>query len=243
MRLRGAAALLLLTAVVFSTPDRAEAAERWYRPIPHEGKVFPVLRSMDGRWLNWRDTFGAPRMRLQADGVWRQVGVHQGIDVFTEKGAPIVSMSHGRIERVGWTFYSGYRVGVRGNDGRYYFYAHLSAFAPGLAEGQPVVPGQPIGRIGNSGYGPEGTADEFPPHLHFGLMAGSAWVNPGPLLNGLYEAYVSGTRQAEQRIRMLDRRMRVLRARASGPAAPPPDALAAATRLLAEERGRLAALL
>lgn len=35
--------------------------------------------------------------------------------------------------------------------------------------GQIVEPGQLIGSVGSSGYGPPGTAGKFPPHLHYGL--------------------------------------------------------------------------
>lgn len=206
-------------------PVFAAEPKTWYAPVVVEGKTFPVLRPADGRWLNWRDTYGAPRMRLMPDGVWRQVGVHQGIDIFTEEGAPVVSMTPGEVERVGWTFYSGWRVGVRGSDGKYYFYAHLSSYAPGLAEGMRVSAGQLLGRVGNSGYGLEGTADEFPAHLHLGVQTGARWENPGTLLFQLYQAYVSATRDGERRLAEGEMAARALLGRAYGPGAPPADAL------------------
>lgn len=207
---------------------------RWFAPVEVDGKVFPVLRSTE-RWLNWRDTYGAPRMRLQPDGVWRQTGTHQGIDIFTEKGAPIVSMTRGTVERVGWTFYSGWRVGVRGPDGKFYFYAHLSTFAPGITEGKAVKAGDVLGRVGSSGYGSEGEADEFPAHLHFGIQA-SRWENPQPLLEALYARSVTHTREAQARMDALRLRMRLVTARAFASGAPPPDAAARARQALEASR-------
>jgi len=97
------------------------------------------------------------------------------------------------VENVGWTFYSGTRVGVRGVDGRYYFYAHLSKVQPGIVVGRSVGAGTVLGLVGNTGYGPPGHRDEFPPHLHFGIEVGSQWVNPYPTLVLLYAASVRTT--------------------------------------------------
>ena len=43
-----------------------------------------------------------------------------------------------------------------------YYYAHLQAYARGLAEGDAVRRGQIIGYVGTTGNAPPGT-----PHLHF----------------------------------------------------------------------------
>ena len=184
------ALLLVATATRVAMPRAAVAStSKWHPPEVSQGKAFPVLLPADGRWLNWRNTYGAPRMRL-VGGTWQQVGIHQGIDVFAERGSPIVSITAGTVENVGWTFYSGYRVGVRGTDGAYYFYAHmLPTFAKGIAAGARVLAGQTLGYLGSSGYGPEGTAEEFPPHLHFGLQR-SGWVNPDAMLVDLYRKAV-----------------------------------------------------
>lgn len=191
---RGKTALLALLLVAMASamamPRPAVASvSRWHPAEISQGKAFPILLPADGRWLNWRNTYGAPRMRL-VDGTWQQVGIHQGIDIFAERGSPIVSITAGTVENVGWTFYSGYRVGVRGTDGAYYFYAHmLPTFANGIAAGARVLAGQTLGYLGSSGYGPEGTAEEFPPHLHFGLQK-SGWVNPDAMLVDLYSKAV-----------------------------------------------------
>jgi murein DD-endopeptidase MepM/ murein hydrolase activator NlpD len=120
------------------------------------------------------------------------VGVHEGNDVFAEPGTPVRAIHGGEVENLGWTFYSGWRVGIRGDDGRYWFYAHLQRFAPGLRTGSRVEAGAVIGEVGNTGYGEEpGHADEFTYHLHVGIQAaGGSWVDPYPLLKKLYEETV-----------------------------------------------------
>lgn len=221
-------------------PAAEPAPVRWFAPVPEGGRAFPVLRS-EQRWLNWRDTYGAPRMRLQPDGTWRQTGSHQGIDVYAEKGAPVVAMAPGRVENVGWTFYSGWRVGIRGTDGKYYFYAHLSSFAPNLAQGRSVAVGRLLGRVGSSGYGPRGAADEFPAHLHLGVQGSGEWENPQPLLAELYQRYVERTREGQAAAAGLRRRERLLLARQLAPGAPGrEEAARARAALLADEAGRAA---
>jgi murein DD-endopeptidase MepM/ murein hydrolase activator NlpD len=173
----------------------AQFAPTYYRPVIIGGKAFPLARSNFLSLIEIHHNWHALRLRL-IGGKWLPVGVHEGIDISAERGTPILSMTPGVVENVGWTFYSGTRVGVRGTDGGYYFYAHLSAVAPGLQVGGRVVAGQMLGRVGNTGYGLPGERDQFPPHLHFGIMVGSTWVNPHPALVSLYEATVAADARA-----------------------------------------------
>jgi murein DD-endopeptidase MepM/ murein hydrolase activator NlpD len=162
----------------------------YYRPVIVDGESFPLARSNFLSLIEIQHNWHALRLRL-IGGKWLPVGVHEGIDISAERGTPILSMSPGVVENVGWTFYSGTRVGIRGDDGRYYFYAHLSEVARGLRVGGRVVPGQMLGRVGNTGYGQPGERDQFPPHLHFGIQVGATWVNPHPTLVSLYDATVA----------------------------------------------------
>ena len=174
----------------------------YYRPVMVNGMTFPLGRT---NWLSvvsFQNDWHEPRMRL-IDGTWRLVGYHEGIDISADKGTPILSVTAGTVEAVGWTFYSGTRVGVRGTDGRYYFYAHLSTVDPGIAVGAPVRPGSVLGRVGNTGYGDPGHEDEFPPHLHFGIQDGAGWVNPYPLVDRLYRRAVAVTRRVERELERL----------------------------------------
>ena len=154
--------------------------------------VFPVARSDWYSVINFGPDWHTPRMRFQG-GHWRQVGVHEGNDIFAEPGTPVRAILGGRVERLGWTFYSGWRVGIRGEDGRYWFYAHLSEFASGLEVRDRVASGDDIGAVGNTGYGTRpGHADEFIYHLHVGIQEpDGTWVDPYPLMRRLYRAAVA----------------------------------------------------
>ena len=187
--LRTRIVLLATAAAGALVPSGTAVARTYEKPVFVDGRVFPVARTDWYSVINFTNDWHAPRMRL-IDGVWRQVGVHEGTDVFTEPGTPVRSISGGVVENVGWTFYSGWRVGVRGDDGRYWFYAHLLRFAPGIVEGTRVETGDRLGAVGNTGYGNRpGHRDEFTWHLHFGLQEpDGTWVNPYPMLRELYRA-------------------------------------------------------
>ena len=181
---------LALVALV-TVPSGVDAAPSYLRPVPVDGKVFPIMRTNWYSVINFERDWNAPRMRFE-DGRWQLIGFHEGNDVFAEPGTPVVSVTGGTIENLGWLFYGGWRVGVRGDDGRYWFYAHMRGFAPGLSLGQRVEPGTALGEVGNTGYGEEeGHSDEFSPHLHLGIQeANGTWSDPYPLLKRLYRAAV-----------------------------------------------------
>ena len=187
--------LLIPVVVLALSSGAAGAAGGYRRPVPEDGLVFPVARSTWFSVINFTNDWHEPRMRF--NGVrWVQDGVHEGTDIFAEPGTPILSITGGTVENVGWTFYSGWRVGVRGDDGRYWFYAHMRRFAPGVAEGARVEPGTTLGEVGNTGYGAiPGHADEFTHHLHVGIQeTDGTWSNPYPLVRRLYHAAVSQSR-------------------------------------------------
>ena len=112
---------------------------------------------------------------------------HDAIDIMAPIGRPVVAAAPGRVEKI---FFSqgggGNTVYVRSNDGRWiYYYAHLSAYAPGLREGQRLLRGAPVGYVGATG-----NANPAGPHLHFAINRmdqGERWwqgtpINPYPLL-------------------------------------------------------------
>ena len=169
------------------------AVEGYLTPIVNEDQMtFPVARSSWYSVINFTNDWHAPRMRFE-DGKWVQDGVHEGTDVFAEPGTPIRAVLGGRVEQMGWLFYSGWRVGIRGDDGRYWFYAHMREFAPDLGVGDRIEAGTVIGEIGNTGYGADpGHFDEFTYHLHLGIQErDGSWSNPYPLLKRLYRESVA----------------------------------------------------
>ncbi len=139
------------------------------------GKVFPIAQGYE---VWYGDSWGADR----GDDGERS---HKGIDMAVDFGVPILSMGEGTVEAVGWNTLGGWRVGVRDKDGLYYYYAHMSSFAPGIKAGVKVAAGQVIGYVGDSGYGPEGTTGVLTPHLHICVYEGSPKTacNPFALLN------------------------------------------------------------
>jgi murein DD-endopeptidase MepM/ murein hydrolase activator NlpD len=116
----------------------------------------------------YTDTWGAPR-----SGGRR----HEGVDVIAKSGQYVYAVANGRLskqaaDRPGSL--SGNAWWLTTSDGTYYFYAHLSGFAPGLKVGSQVVAGQIIGYIGMTG-------NAGAPHLHFEIHpGGGSAVNPTP---------------------------------------------------------------
>ena len=99
---------------------------------------------------------------------------HEGTDIMAANNKrgyyPLVSVCDGRVENIGWLTLGGYRVGIRGNDGAYYYYAHLAAYAEDLKKGKQVRAGDVLGTMGDTGYSEkEGTTGNFDVHLHFGI--------------------------------------------------------------------------
>jgi murein DD-endopeptidase MepM/ murein hydrolase activator NlpD len=189
-RRRAALAAAIIALSLFAVPGQAAV----YRaPVVQGGRVFPVARTNWYSVINFANDWHAPRMRL-IDGVWLQIGMHEGTDIFAEPGTPIRAVHPGTIENVGWTFYSGWRVGIRGTDGRYWFYAHMSDYAPGVEPGAQVEAGDTIGEVGNTGYGARpGHRDEFTWHLHLGIQeTDGTWSNPYFMLKRLYRAAAKG---------------------------------------------------
>lgn len=179
----------LLVVVLLS--GSAGGATSYRKPVVLEDGVFPLARSTWYSVINFKDDWHAPRMR-RIDGRWRQVGVHEGNDLFAEPGTPVRAVVGGRVEQSGWLFYSGWRIGIRDRSGLYWFYAHLED-APPLRVGALVAAGDRIGAVGNTGYGDRpGHHDEFPHHLHIGIQSSNGtWLDPYPLMRRLYRATVA----------------------------------------------------
>lgn len=130
-----------------------------YGRIDLQEKAFPVpVRTH----YTYRSTWGSARG-------WGGRRSHEGTDLFADYGLPVRSTCYGIIEMKGWNKYGGWRIGIRDINNTYHYFAHLGGFTKGLKAGQIVEPGQVIGSVGSTGYGPPGTAGKFPPHLHFGM--------------------------------------------------------------------------
>lgn len=130
----------------------------WY-PVPESSINEQATTAFENTWMAER-TYGGKRR-------------HEGIDLMAsieEAGYyPVVSMTDGAIEQVGWLEKGGYRIGVRSLNGNYYYYAHLDSYVKDWKAGDPVQAGEILGYMGDTGYGPEGTTGQFPVHLHVGV--------------------------------------------------------------------------
>ncbi|MBD1370859.1 M23 family metallopeptidase [Hazenella sp. IB182357] len=121
--------------------------------------TFPIS---PGYSYSYRNTWGAKRG-------WGGRRIHEGTDIFANYGTPVQSTCYGYVELIGWNRFGGWRIGIRDTNNNYHYFAHLNGFKKGLQKGDIVKPGQLIGSVGSSGYGPPGTAGKFPPHLHYGI--------------------------------------------------------------------------
>lgn len=137
------------TAEIFRETNRLELDEKRF-PIPLQYNY------------TYRSTWGDRRG-------WGGVRIHEGTDIFADYGTPVLSTCYGYIELIGWNRYGGWRIGIRDVNNNYHYFAHLNGFRKGLKKGMIVKPGETIGSVGSSGYGPPGTTGKFPPHLHFGI--------------------------------------------------------------------------
>jgi len=100
-------------------------------------------------------------------GAARQIGAHQGNDVFGPFGAPVLAVADGVVEKVGTLPISGNRLWLRTSAGDEFFYAHLSAFSPDAVNDRRVKAGTVLGFTGNTG-----DAEPTPPHVHFEIHPG-----------------------------------------------------------------------
>ena len=96
---------------------------------------------------------------------------HQGIDFAAPTGTPIYAVADATVAFSGWMGGYGNLIILEHAGGYRTYYAHLSAFAPGMEPGTGVGRGQEIGAVGSTGQ-------STGPHLHFELRKNGRYVNP-----------------------------------------------------------------
>jgi hypothetical protein len=118
---------------------------------------------------------------------------HKGFDMMAAKGTPVVAVVAGVINNK-WIVGGddgnepgGNALKLQGNDGRYYYYAHLQSHT--VNKGDGVAQGQVIGYVGDTGNAYNPTRDNS--HLHFEIRTNSSYpdsytdpvfVDPVPLV-------------------------------------------------------------
>ena len=110
---------------------------------------------------------------------------HEALDIPAPRGTSVLSATPGRVLKLFNSKAGGLMVYAADSSERFILmYGHLDAYQPGLAEGQPLRRGQPLGTVGTTGNAPPTV-----PHLHFAVARSSdvkQWwkgmpVNPFPL--------------------------------------------------------------
>ncbi|MEQ1702986.1 MAG: M23 family metallopeptidase, partial [Ilumatobacteraceae bacterium] len=163
-----AAAVASLAGTTAPTSIAAGATTTVAPVAPVVIKQFPVQGV-----CYFSDTYGAPRSGGRT---------HEGVDIIAKAGLFLYAADDGTltkqyIDAPGALAGNGWRL-TRA-DGTYFFYAHLSAFAPGLKVGSVVKAGQILGNVGMTGNA--GT-----PHLHFEVHPrGGVAVNPTPIVKAV----------------------------------------------------------
>jgi murein DD-endopeptidase MepM/ murein hydrolase activator NlpD len=157
-------------------PPRLELAATALKPairLSQTGTIIFPMNPLPKCALS-KSSFGQPRPPDRT---------HEGQDIMASLGQEIYAVDNGvltkqTVDGAANATLSGNAWTLTMTDKTYYFYAHLSAFAAGLAPGSAVTRGQLIGYVGDTGDPGPGNY-----HLHFEVHPkGGAAVNPFPLL-------------------------------------------------------------
>ena len=161
---------LILTAC---QPPPATEATSWkkcylYWQLEKQTLTAALLLPVEGIKLHQlSDTWGAARSSGRR---------HEGVDIFAQRGTPILSATQGIVRDVGVNSLGGKVIWVTGPDLSSHYYAHLEDYAANIQAGDWVEAGTVLGYVGNSG-----NAKGTPPHLHYGIyLKGQGAVNPYP---------------------------------------------------------------
>ncbi|MEN1971013.1 M23 family metallopeptidase [Luteimonas sp. MJ204] len=161
------AALAALAYWAWDQPFMARTRTHWElsRMPPPVAVAMPV-EGVDASRV--ADTFGAPRGRDRS---------HEGVDIFAPRGTVVASSTRGIVTAVREGGLGGRQVWVTGPARQRHYYAHLDDWAEGVAVGDVVWPGDPLGTVGDTG-----NARGTPPHLHYGIYGEGGAIDPLPLL-------------------------------------------------------------
>ena len=162
--------VLLVPILAFSLALPSMATTERFRPgLPHENLAMELSDDF-GRWLKGR--------------------MHMGIDIFSPRGTPVVSVADGVVTVMTYDDRPGWYLAIQHDDGWRSLYLHLdgaeprwsrdargaeTAYASGLVVGDEVEAGEVVGFVGTSG-----NAGRHPPHTHFELRFLGEAIDPYP---------------------------------------------------------------
>ncbi len=178
----GLAGLLVRAAVPAPLPSATTVAPA--PPAPALGGVSPIAglpspsQSADGAVFpvqgphsfgNSENRFGAPRSGH----------IHQGQDVLTAEGTPVVAPTAGVISSTSYQAGgAGYYIVEHTGIGFDFMFAHCQANTTQVVAGQGVSAGQPLCKAGQTG-------DATAPHLHFEIWVGGWQAHGGQPIDPL----------------------------------------------------------
>ena len=142
--------------------------------IPADGLLMPIAGVRRDQLINTFD---------QSRGDGRR---HEAIDIMAPRGTPVLAVADGKVVKLFHSKAGGLTVYQFDTTEKLaYYYAHLDAYAPSMAEAKQIKRGDLVGYVGSTG-----NADPAAPHLHFAVFElgpekqwwkGTA-VNPYPML-------------------------------------------------------------
>jgi biotin carboxyl carrier protein len=152
---------LVVTAVVTPAPNTPVTPAGVPTPAQSAelGAIFPVAGEHN---------FGGPENRF---GAPRTGHIHEGQDILTAEGTPVVAPLAGTIITTGYqASAAGYYAAEHTSVGLDFFFAHCEAQSLLVQEGEAVVAGAQLCAAGQTG-------DATAPHLHFEIWVGG-WRAP-----------------------------------------------------------------
>ncbi len=106
---------------------------------------------------------------LRSDPFNGSSSVHEGIDISTNRGEPVLATADGTVLLSGWAGEYGRAIEIVHNDRYITLFGHLQETL--VKEGQVVRRGDRVGLVGSSGRSPA-------PHLHYEVRVDGRTVNP-----------------------------------------------------------------
>jgi len=106
---------------------------------------------------------------VRADPFTGEPAIHEGLDISTPRGEPVLATADGVVLRSGWAGEYGKAIAIAHGDRYETLFGHLDQTL--VAEGQRVHRGDRVGLVGSTG---RSTA----PHLHYEIHVDGRVVNP-----------------------------------------------------------------
>ncbi len=167
--------------VLSSAISERDSAERAYQELLETSRqIQQMIRSQSGRrgggvsgtgMLMWPTaaTIITSPYGTRTHPIFGTTRYHSGIDIGADYGDTVVAADSGTVIYSGWMGGYGKAVIIDHNNGLSTLYGHNSELL--VSEGQQVRKGQPISRVGSTGY-------STGPHLHFEVRLNGEPVDP-----------------------------------------------------------------